>query len=112
MDFFFLYCAVEEGRKEMNFFFLLLCIHRYFKQSAATFFGLDESREGELRQRWEDRRRRLAERRCGTLRESSAHLIDVRTAVIDLRVLPSPLSRCSSELWRVRTIFLSFLFLI
>lgn len=48
---------------------ILLC-SRYLKQSAATFFGLDESKESELRQRWEERRRRLAERRCGTLRES------------------------------------------
>ncbi|XP_059353067.1 uncharacterized protein LOC130698010 isoform X2 [Daphnia carinata] len=48
-------------------------VKEYFKQSAATFFGLDESKESELRQRWEDRRRRLAERRCGTLRESCSH---------------------------------------
>jgi hypothetical protein len=42
---------------------------RYLKKSAATFFGLDESKENELRQRWEERRRRLAERRCGLLKE-------------------------------------------
>ena len=86
----------KEGRKESNdnslsecpirrfiflmlFFSFLSFFFRYFKQSAATFFGLDESREGELRQRWEDRRRRLVGRRCGTLRESSTNLIDVRT---------------------------------
>jgi hypothetical protein len=47
---------------------LNLCC-RYLKKSAATFFGLDESKENELRQRWEERRRRLAERRCGLLKE-------------------------------------------
>jgi len=66
-------------------------LFRYFKQSAATFFGLDESREGELKQRWEDRRRRLVERRCGTLRESSTNLIDVRT-ISTLLLLSSLLS--------------------
>lgn len=58
---------------------------RYFKQSAATFFGLDESKENELRQRWEDRRRRLAERRCGTLRESCSH--DVSFFLLDSQII-------------------------
>jgi len=46
-------------------------VKEYFKKSTATFFGLDESKENELRQRWEERRRRLAERRCGLLKEQS-----------------------------------------
>ncbi len=60
---------------------------RYFKQSAATFFGLDESKERELRQRWEDRRRRLAERRCGTLRESCSHDVSAVSLSLSLETI-------------------------
>jgi len=56
-------------------------VKEYFKKSTATFFGLDESKENELRQRWEERRRRLAERRCGLLKvQSSSEELNVESS--------------------------------
>lgn len=74
-----------------------LC-RRYFKQSAATFFGLDESKESELRQRWEDRRRRLAERRCGTLRESCSHDVSTRNNFVYRLSIKGPARLASRQL--------------
>ena len=41
--------------------------HSYIKRETATFFGVDEETEASERQKWLDRRRRMASRKYGAL---------------------------------------------
>ena len=47
---------------------------RFVKKETREFFGLDEGSEATQRQRWEEKRRRLAARKYGQLKENSTSL--------------------------------------
>jgi hypothetical protein len=55
-----LYCADET---------VLRCCFSYIKRETAVFFGVEESNEDEQHARWLDRRKRLAVRKYGALKE-------------------------------------------
>ncbi|KAJ9581253.1 hypothetical protein L9F63_023579, partial [Diploptera punctata] len=44
-------------------------VKKYIKRETAVFFGVEESKEEDQRKRWLDRRKRLASRKYGSLRE-------------------------------------------
>ncbi|XP_076041642.1 rhomboid-5 isoform X2 [Oratosquilla oratoria] len=48
-------------------------VKEYVKKSTREFFGLDESSERTQRQRWEEKRKRLASRKYGQLKELQPH---------------------------------------
>lgn len=47
---------------------------RFVKKETREFFGLDEGTEETQRQRWEEKRRRLASRKYGQLKENTTSL--------------------------------------
>lgn len=47
---------------------------RYLKTQTAEFFGLDEENESGQRQRWENKRKRLAVKKYGNLKENTSSL--------------------------------------
>ena len=48
--------------------YLVLCL-RLIRRETAQFFGVEESKEDEQQARWLDRRKRLAARRYGSLKD-------------------------------------------
>ena len=44
---------------------------RYVKKETKEFFGLDETSEDNQRQRWQDKRKRLASRKYGQLKDQT-----------------------------------------
>lgn len=51
----------------LNKIFYFLLYFSYIKKETATFFGVDEETEALEKQRWFDRRRRMASRKYGAL---------------------------------------------
>lgn len=50
---------------------MYLLFFRFIKKEAKEFFGLDDESESKQKQKWEDKRRRLASRKYGPLRDGS-----------------------------------------
>ena len=53
---------------------MVVSLHRFMKKETREFFGLDENNETSQKQRWEEKRRRLASRKYGNLKENSTSL--------------------------------------
>jgi hypothetical protein len=64
-------CRGQPKRQKLPLHLMLPCYHvlSYIKRETAVFFGVEESSEEEQQARWLDRRKRLAIRKYGSLKE-------------------------------------------
>lgn len=77
---------------------VMVCVlaGRYVKKETREFFGLDESSEENQRHRWQEKRKRLASRKYGQLKDQPNTTHHTQSFTSDFHALPEVSTLCKT----------------